>query len=316
MAVDNVPWFVGAAGVEHSAELARIVAYGATGGNSGVAGATDGKITAMGTPGGNVVISPGTVVMTNRYPGGEGQSYVGWIKSSQYIPVGPNNTNATRHDMVIARIRDPQYATYAGFNANSPNGFNFFDLDVVQDVQAGTRRLAVNYPHAVLARIAIPPNTSAITNAMITDLRNKVNAQKDVQVDYIAPSGDRNLFSSWRDWPSSGAPTAYIPEWATEGILIMHASGVQITGPVSANYRARLGSFTDPQLQSFHKSDTGKTREAMTLVGKFAIPKEYRGLSATYAMQAMRTSSVAGGNTQLDLQSTIVYELHFRETAE
>ena len=61
MAVEDTPWFIGAAGVLHPAEAARAVAYAAANGSDGVIGSTDLKVTARPTPNGQVLVAPGGV---------------------------------------------------------------------------------------------------------------------------------------------------------------------------------------------------------------------------------------------------------------
>ena len=315
MAVHSTPWFIGAAGTTHSAEVARNLAYLATGGANGVGGTSDLKVTQLSTPGPGVQVLPGAPVMLNKFPGGANQSYVGSVSTATTLSVQPTNTSGGRSDMVIARVRDPQYGTYGTFNPANPNAFDFFSVEIIQGVNPALRTLNVPYPAVVLARIDIPANTATITNAMIVDLREKVNARRLTVTRVIAPSGDLNATTiGYRNFPLGTAPTVDVPEWATRLIMKTYYSGLEVTGPVVAGFRGVIGTVVDNNNGIVAKTASGMNRETYVHLSQFSIPKEYRGTTRAFATQAYRTSS--GGNVQLDYQTTIGYELTFLEEVE
>lgn len=316
MAIDGRPWFIGAEGVLHSAEVARQNTYSACGGNSGVGGVNDLKIVQLNTPGAGVQVLPGGVTMVNNYPGGSGQAYTGRVASATTIPIVATPSGSGRSDLIIARIYDPQYGDSAGFNPADPNAFNFFRVEVIQGVSASTRYLTAAYPGYALARIDIPANTGTITNAMITDLREKGTPNSKIISRVVAPAGDMNANAAgYANWPSGTAPTVLVPTWATKLTLITHLSGVEVTGPsVTCGIRGVVGTVIDNNNGIISKTAAGMNRESYTHISEFNIPSDYRGTTRAFALQAYKSS--AGGSVQLDYQSTIGYLMHFEEVAE
>ena len=312
MAVHSTPWFIGASGVVHSAEVARNLAYLATGGADGVGGVADLKVRPLSTPGAGVVVNPGAPVMVNKFPGAYNQSYVGSVSSSTTIAVQPTSTGSGRSDLVIARVRDPQYGTYGTFNPGNPNAFNFFTVEIIQGVSSSARTLNAPYPGVALARIDIPANTATITSNMIVDLREKVNSRRLEVTRIVAPSGDLNATTlGYRNFPLGTAPTVFVPEWATKLIMKTYYSGLEVTGPVVVGTRGVIGTVVDNNNGIIAKTTTGMNRESHVHLSQFNIPADYRGTTRAFATQAYRTSP--GGNVQLDYQTTIGYELIFLE---
>lgn len=317
MAYDKTPWFVGAAGVEHSAEVARGLAYAATGGKSGIMGATDLKIVELPTPGGSVQYMPGTVGMVSLYPGGAGQSYIGRAGTAGTITIAPTTSAGGRSDLVIGRVRDPQYGTYNGFNPGTPNiGFDFFTVEVIQGVAAGTTKLEVSYPHVVLARIDIPASTGTITNAMIKDLRTKLNAQSSIWIKTAYPTQNHNMpKGTYNYWPliSGQNITVPIPEWATKMFVKVYLTGIEVTNVGNgAGIRGVLGNqLIDNEHTTIHTNTVGRISHVH--ISEFTIPASYRGKGIIFGLQGNHT--LGTGNIQADYQTSIAYEFHFREDA-
>lgn len=316
MGVLTVPWGIGQAGVKHSAEVARAVAYASSNGSDGVIGSTDLRINATSTPGSRVTIMPGAVNMVSRYSGVVGQAYVGVVNSLDYITIDPTTSAGGRSDLIIARVRDPQYGSVSGYDPANPNNFSFFTIEVVKGVGSNTKRLIGHtYPGVALARIDIPASTATITQGMITDLRQKSNRKTDRQVRPVFPSGDLNMpTAGYSTWPGATFVSFDVPLWATRAVITTHISSIEYIGTTrsAGGIRGVFGPSADPQNTVVIQSSPG--RFSHSHVSEFSLTSGFRGVDALYALQGWRT--VGTGTFQLDYQSSLVFDATFLETVE
>lgn len=316
MGVLAVPWGIGQAGVKHSAEVARAVAYASSNGSDGVIGSTDLRINATPTPGSRVTLMPGAVNMVSRYSGVVGQAYVGVVNSLDYITIDPTTSAGGRSDLIIARVRDPQYGSVSGYDPANPNNFKFFTIEVVKGVASGTKRLyGHNYPGVALARIDIPSSTATITAGMITDLRQMSNRKTDRQVRPAFPSGDLNIpTTGYRAWPGSTVAMFDVPLWATRAVVTTHISSIEYigNGRTVAGVRGVFGTLTDTENTIIVQSTAGRFQH--THVSSFNLTSGFRGIDVGYQLQGYRTYNT--GMFQLDYQSSLVFDATFLETVE
>lgn len=230
MAFDPVPLAIGQ-GAVHSDEVFRILASAATHDSQGVILPGQMKVVALGTPGAAVTIQPGAVVVRNH--AGYGESYVGRAPSATQVPIAANNTGSVRRDLIIARVIDPDFSPWqpsgspGAPNTSIPNG-PYFEPHVISGVPSGTVRASqvVNYSAVELARVDVPANTSAVTNAHIVDLRSLVSPRTANVYDLVAPSGDLVLATNetnWTDWPIASIQVP-VPRWATHAQAIIRGA--------------------------------------------------------------------------------------------
>ncbi len=320
MAGDSTPWFIGIEGVEHSAEVARSLAYAATGGHNGVVSGDDFQVIPYSTPGGGVRILPGIGSLVNNYVPNSQQSYIARKGSVSYLTIDPTTSSGPRSDLVIATVRDPQLAAYADWNNGIKNSYEYFRFSVIKGVGTETYRTFNNtYPGIALARIDIPASTGTITSAMIKDMRLMTSALTDQQVDIIQPTGNElNMaVSEYQNYPRYVTVGLDVPVWCRRIIVETHYSGIESTGgsggDVAAGFRGVLGNVTDSQ------NTVMKTRQAQrinhTHTSEFKnIPAEYRGRQIAYATMARQVSGT--GALQLDYQTTITYRTHYMEVSK
>lgn len=317
MAVEDTPWFIGAAGVLHPAETARAVAYAAANGSDGVVGSTDLKVTARPTPNGQVLVGAGAVNLLSRYSGAASQAYTGVVRTQEAVNIDPTSSAGGRSDLVVARVRDPQYGSVAGYDPNNPNAFGFFTIEVVKGVSSSFKRYGpeVGYPVMALARIDIPASTATITNAMITDLRFKSNARSDIQVRTIFPGDDNNAaVSQYAPWPQNTIAWFDVPPWATRAVFTVHIPGIEFTGSMRSalGVRGKFGTQIDTQNTIVLQSTSG--RVGHTHVSEYRLPTGSRGLPVGYVLEAWQTSG--NGGYQIDYQSAVQYVGYFFEDVE
>lgn len=175
MALDTVPWMVD--GGLHSAEVGRALAHLATKGKSGISQIDDFLVRAKPTAGTEVLVGAGVAAIANTYPQQVGQSYVVRNTADEAVAI-TQTTGAARSDMLILRIDDPQYGGTEPDNEELGPYVRFAILSNVGPT-ATSIPAGVGYPAIPLARIDVPAGTSAITGAMIKDLRPRV-ADRDI----------------------------------------------------------------------------------------------------------------------------------------
>lgn len=278
MAFDPVPWFVGG-GAQHSADVARLLMYLATGGSEGVVNRTDMRVLALAVPGGNVRVMPGACVILNRALGGANQSYGGRIaQEDDTVAIAATGSSGGRSDLIIARVEDP---TISGEPWQTPDPVEtgpYIYPRVIANVPSGTRsvhELGLGYSAITLARVDIPASTGAITQAMIKDLRpicnvvtgpepppggepepdpenppdpdNPPNQPESPTCVVVIPSTGGptagNLLSwliqIFTNWPIVSAWNVNIPPWSTHADIDVKLSGIQVNN-ADAYGEARL----------------------------------------------------------------------------
>lgn len=254
MTLTTVPWGVGG-GAAHSADVARNLAYVATEGSSGVTRPNDMKVSALTTPAGFVRVGEGAAVIRGSYSNQKNQSYTSMNDGDVNVAI-PSTSGTARADMLVLRIDDPQYGGSIPPNVASGPYAKYAVISNVgstaTDVPAG-----IGYPAIPLARINVPVNTSAITNAMITDLRKIANPatptltviNKRWGVDYN-PVLHQQKTISWTTAPgtSSGGIAPLINDMT---LFFVGVANVTITGSGVDSLRYAKGIITGNKLEAY-----------------------------------------------------------------
>lgn len=311
MSWDRVPWFIGN-GAEHSPELARLVLYASTGGAEGTIEAADLKVLPQAVAAGSVRISAGAALLLNRSAGGAQQTYGGRNPTEETVAISPTGSGGGRSDLVIARVEDPQYSPWQA-PADPVTGQYIFTR-VIENVPAATTSaedLNLGYPAIALARIDIPASTSAITAAMIKDVR-KIARPRRLRTTLVKlPTAVTAVGTAFADTLAFG--NVDVPKWATQMILRGDVAGAVIRNATSnAEVRARLGTnYT----QTTAATEEANRRVAFLAAGKMAVPSAIRGTAQPLAIQ-LRKSDGGDGTWQVDTFTTGVFDLEFLEEAE
>lgn len=227
MAFDPKAWFIGLAGVEHSAELARMLAWVSTSGATGIIEPADLQVRAQTAPNGTVRIAPGGFVVKSRYSGANQQSYAGRAPSETElaIPATGESGGATRY--VVVQVLDPDYPG----GGSVPTGATEEEAEAAANAYTYVRPVVVSSlsgsrTEVPLAKIVQPKNTTAITREMITDIRKLSLPWRDSEV-YSRPNvgSDTGQYLASRakggEWfPNGGNNVSFdIPEWCTRIII-------------------------------------------------------------------------------------------------
>lgn len=316
MAELGTAWFIGASGVLHPAETARAVAYAAANGSDGVIGSGDLKVTATATPSNRVNVAPGSVNLVSRYPGAVSQAYVGVVQTQAVVTIDPTTSAGGRSDLVVARVRDPQYGSVAGFDPANPNDFGFFSIEVVKGVSSSFKRYTtVAYPVMALARIDIPPNTATITNAMIIGLRFKSMTKTWRRAYPTFPTSTQALGTNTAEWLTTGQPMVAVPHWATTCNVIAHIEGIYkpTTAYVRGEVKISVGGISTEQV-SLTQSGTVE-RFGASIGGSVAVPPAMRGTTVPLSLRGVVAVGPNGGYV-IDNGSGITFDIEFLEDVE
>lgn len=326
MSFDPVPWAI--SGSQLDTYVMREMAHFATRGAIGIQLPAHGKVTATGTPSGNVNIAAGGLVIPNVQAAaiGRGESYVGRIASDTLVAVSPTS-GAGRSDLIIATIQDPDFSPWNPYTL--PNDIKFgpyFYPQRVSGVSPSTTQASqvISYSAYALARIDIPPNTTNITNAMIVDLRALAQPRTGfAMAAHIGPASTDYLTTAqtaWRNWPTDGLSVA-LPPWATHCMASIRLNQVQASGAGNFNSAVNIGGIRGIST-NFDYNGALPTVVPGAVEG---IPMEIfadidirsiAGSTVTITPEAQRTfATTALGQLWMDARQQIIYDLRFVERA-
>lgn len=335
MALETTPFMVGG-GAEHSAGIARSIAYAATGGKEGIGAPGDLKVAAQSVPNGTVRVYPGVATILNSYAGGTGQSYVAKNLSQTNVTIQPTGSTGGRSDLIVLSVTDPEFE---GEAPADPNNFNYTRLEVISGVPSTTTSLdEIEYPRPAipLARIDIPANTGTITSGMIKNLRFLANPRTERKL-YVYPlvqSDGIHKLDNYRDigdwWVNPKDVSNWyidVPEWAQRVRIIGQAGGVKIqkgSGNAWGRVWARIGSIYDDRGVNTQETswdldsgDAGNVRESWITGADRTVPANIRGEKGMYV--GIRGRVISADNSAslpiLDSLSVISVDVEFYETA-
>lgn len=322
MAFDSTPWAVGG-GAEHSPEVARLLAYAATGGAHGIITPGDLKVQALAVPGGAVRVAPGGVLVRNGYPGGGQQTYVARNATEDQVAIAPTGSAGGRTDLIVARVVDPQYE---GQPPADPTAFQYARAEVIAGVPANADQAWLDanriFPAEALARVSLPASRATVEAQHITDLRRLAQPCSVRVVEMGGPTPEvRQDTSNGVMWPDF-RPTVEVPEWATHVSMIVHLASVgHRDGDAHGTLAVTLGMAGQGQFRSantFYDVDQPSggyegQRHTFTVGGKGRIDDRLRGTVQVLGTEARRDT---GPGYLVTVQGThVVYDVTFEEKA-
>lgn len=334
MALDPVPWFVGA-GARHSAASARNLAWNATGGKTGISTPTSLEVRATSTASNNVQIMPGGAVIESTYQGALQQSYTVRNASATTVAIPANTGSSARTYYITAEVNDP---TYAGSNPPSieEGPYNFF--------RARTSRQSV-HPEVLLAKVKVRPN-SPILSSDITDMRELANPRREEYVfgrPRVAGDGgnQQNLKAKsgtgGEYFPGGGGSpnifTLTVPTWATRVMVdaswmsVGYAGGTNPYGHYWVEFGDEYRDHTWPDkkqyeftTQRFFFNSPGKSNDAMRanwlLMDALPVAKKLRGkTNVNFAFKAGYSAN-SGNGVSMDAGGGLGCRITFVEAPE
>lgn len=315
MAADPVAWFI-AGGAVHSPEIARLVLYAATQGGNGVVEPDDLKVLPLAIPGTKVRVTPGAFVALSRFANVQHQSYGGRFPTETEVDVTATSSSGPRSDMLIARVKDPQYPP---FSANPPEDravgpyVELFLVEGVSPTAETAEELNLGYPAVELARIDMPVSTATVIESYIKPMRRLV--QPRTWTESVSPTPPYGLLgaTAFTQFPNV-APEVLVPDWATEGLVRVTLSGLSTQPAVrqSGQLRAEFGGVAAKTVAYEYDNDTTKNlRETLVISGTVDV-RTMQGTKRAIRVMGMRNSADPG-NLGIDAASNIIYEVTFSE---
>ena len=327
MAFEPHPWFIGLEGVEHSAEVARTLAWAATNGASGVIKPSDMRVKAQTVPSDSVRIMPGGFVVESKYTGASQQSYIERAPTvtDLEVPATGSSGGATRY--VVAQIND---GDFQGTVPPVPNEGTYARPLLVSSLSSSRTEI-------VLAKITQPANTAAITQSMITDMRTVANPREkklvfprpNVTADTGLTLTSTAAFPQGEWFPNVGGGAnngrydVEVPEWATRMQIRCEWIGVAFNNnPGAGGYWVAYGpgsGGTDPTYytQFFGwNSTSGNYMTNWVMEEERTIPVAWRGTVLPFVPRANFTTKNSGGSVSLSAKSGMVFSVRFMEVAD
>lgn len=319
-----VPWFV--AGGLHSPEVARLLAYAATGGKQGVVEATDCAVTELAVPAGSVQVLPGAVAVLNGSPGGGQQSYLARNPEAETVAITPTGSGGPRTDLIVAAIEDPQYPGTAA--PADPTVGPYVFTRVIEDVAPGTTRLSDVAGHendsaVVLASVTLPASTGTVLDSHITDLRRLVQPRSEPVLRTVALTTGQTdpqdtKTAGGEPWPNAASWSVDIPEWATKVRIVGMWNQVKgFDGGANGFLWVRLSDGTTTLDTEMTVYDTpagaGANRASFVCADDLEIPDALRGATVTVNFHGRNTVGTAGNYVTADESTSMVLMADFIE---
>ncbi|MEV7512087.1 hypothetical protein AB0O57_29435 [Streptomyces sp. NPDC091201] len=316
---DSVPWFIEGA-AEHSSEVTRLLAHSAFGGAEGVVGASDLRVQALASPAAAVRVTTGACAITNRAPGAPYQSYAARLPTADQVAVAATGV-AARSDLVVARIENPYSQGENWPMPTDPKVGPYVHTRIVSGVAntvTDIRQVRPGDSAITLARIDLPPNTSTVTQGMITDLREMVLPRRSRRLYPVYPSQSTDLTAKggWYDWPAAARVNVSIPRWATRVKLMTTVSSL---GLYNGNALASMQHFIADawgNTEVFIDDDQpGNRRINAIIAGTVNLPAHLRGTVQPLYLKTW-VNPTHPGNFHIGAGSAIIHDIEFEEAPE
>lgn len=331
MTWDGVPWFVD--GANHGPEIARVLGRAAVGGGEGVINPLDCRVLASGIPDGNVHISQGTVAITNRGPGGGGQSYLARNEGDEVKALAAQGSSGVRYDLVAVVVEDPDYTGQAP-PADPANG-PYVRTVVYSDVDVTTRYLYEVDPDAsgyALARVKFDASDGTVNQQDIFDLRELAAPKQKIVIrnfevpdngseGYVNPNAVYSVFPAGAVWDVD------VPDWASRCIVEATWSNVDVEAAAGqpnvilsgqGAMRAKIGTQYTERGVWLHRLISGQAITGVMInTDDISIPQIMRGSKQPVHMEAYQLGNPAGQVTlRWDHATTALLKITFFEAPE
>jgi hypothetical protein len=302
-------------GNSESGNFLRLMLQSASQGAQGILGATDLLVTQTGVASSGIIINGGACIVLGVETAFQG-SYFGYNVGQDTSLTIAATGGSIRSDMVVVRAEDP---TWSGSPWGNPASGQILFPRVISGVSAGATQPPGGISAIPLARIDIPVSTSAITNAMIHDLRSVANPQRIMQIGAASGPGSAQNWTVGTAgviWPTTATFSIAVPSWATTMVLhwefndILWQSG-WARGFINPFFGTNVASpnLTMPSVLVSVPTATGPYRHSISAACSVAIPASLRGTTQTLNFKQV-TDGTQTGLLAADegSQYSIVYE--------
>ena len=300
-------------GATHPAEQFRMMIRDMVSGAEGITEGDDLKVTELDTPGGGVQISDGSGVVRGRVQPFQGHYAVGNTGTDTSVEIAANGGGSTRYDMVIVRVEDPQYE-----GTLDPAADEITYFQVISNVGAADTAIPDGRTGIPLARIAIPPATSTITNAMITDLRQVAVPRRRRSVWTQSPASISTGIggsTAWSYFDTAAGVNIGVPDWATKMIVKIDVSPIRYSlgdffGKIGATFGA---SLVTQDILLDDNQGAGTRRIPSIIADTITITDAYRDTTQLLRVRAAGLIGGQAGRIYVDSGTTIAYDVQFEE---
>ena len=295
MAVNETPFASDVPTADHSASLARVLAYAATGGVDGVIGPGDCKVLPLSTPGASVRIVPGAWTGLNRATGARSQAFVAEVPTETVVPIAATGSGGGRRDLIALVIGSD--------GKHKPV--------VVPNVGASVTRLqqVPGYEYTTglaLAAVTLPASTATVTAGMVRDLRSL--AQPKTKRDPVVgqPWANQGPTATWAKWPSFEAQIE-VPVWATHVTVLATVAGIKVnTALAQGSMRVLLGTLPGV----YRQYDLAGVQGQIVDLDAFAV-LDARSMAGTVQTVKLETIAGAAGNLITGAATQQVFDIQF-----
>lgn len=338
MTLRNSPLAIDGALID-SATL-RIQAYANASGNDGIINKGDLRVSQLEVAGQGLQVAHGGAVVLNRYqdPDSIDQAYVvsnvnsATLDSSQM----PAAAGAQRYHLVCVTVGDPEFSQvgHPWMPSLVPGGeeqtFQYVRFHVIQNVPGSVRTEqglrdymdTLTYPALPLAVLDVPANTTAITDAMITDVRYMANPRSLERVEHLAAGGTNGLqgvngvAGTWEDWPASANFDLYVPKWAVRAKLDGFVEGLEHRKAGQGAIRFDIeGVGSTSWTQINEPAPGGSDRRGYNLGGDIFIPAAARGTTVRVRMRGMASNDTSQGFLYTTPATSVLFRVRLDEEA-
>lgn len=301
----------------------REFASAATRNSQGICLPGDAKVTATGSPSGQVSVAPGGLIIRNFQSPGE--SYVARIPSATLVNIAPTSGSG-RSDLLIGRIRDPDFSPWGpatGWGGTLLFG-PYFDLFVVSGVSNVTTKASqvVAYSGVELARIDIPPSTTNITNAMIVPLRALAQPRTGFAAALQSGPTPEDFLTlaetSYVNWPLNSVGVT-VPDWATNCMCEITLNQVMTNGNAYADTRINFGGLFSTSVAYDHNQPPSAVNGDVfsgllhTIYGDIDVTS-LQGQTVTVKPEAKRAfTGIALDNMSVNAKQQVKFDFRFVE---
>jgi hypothetical protein len=310
VAFTNTVWAIDE--VEMPGQLWRLMLQSSTRSATGIVDSTDLAVTAQSTPASSVAVAPGACVALGSESANQG-SYYGYNVGSVNVAITPTGSSGGRHDLLVAQVKDSTFPGTPWQSTDPP-----WSLQVISGVAAGTTAVPAGITAVPLARIDIPASTSAITQAMITDLRQMLSPRQLRTVLAATPSssGDSLAATSFATWPPAATWQLPIPSWAGLVTATAIVSGAKCSvGAVFGQIRWNIGGIVSVGAGYDLTVPSGANYDRFTAIDahQAVIPANIRGTTVTAQLQGERSGGTTGIDLVADTYTSISLDVEFTE---
>lgn len=324
MTFNFAPWAID--GARSTSALARSAVYASGGIRSGITKPSDLRVLPLEVPGNGLRITRGNATVLNWYQSDPSETYTVSNPALHVVPSAdmPPAVAMTAYYLVCVVVGDPEfnqtghpYMPGTPIPAELQADYEYVRIVVIPCASDATRfeDLGAAYPGYAMARLEIPPSTTTITGAMITDLRSMSQARTERVISMGQPSA-ASVAMETDVWKPLGdfQPFVQVPEWATHVDIIASVNGLTHVDPeLFGQLRVDLGLDQSPFVY-FEFEDTDRPAGERVNVGVGYGAARVDLVANTSQQLKLQVNRISGaGSLQIYAGTTVIFDVFFSE---